>query len=110
MPNPPSRAPDSTVTEATQPNQAIIYRLCSDKNPLHIAPDMAAMGGFDRPILHGLCFFGFASRAVLKEFCANDVTQFKKVSVRFTSHVFPGDTLITEMWREGNTVVFTQKT
>jgi acyl dehydratase len=110
MPKKPDRAPDATVTEPTQPNQAILYRLCSDNNPLHISPSQAATGGFERPILHGLCFFGFASRAILSSFCGNDVTKFKKVAVRFTSHVFPGETLITEMWREGNTVVFTQKT
>lgn len=110
LPAAPNRAPDRSITEATQPNQAILYRLNSDSNPLHIAPEMAAMGGFDRPILHGLCSFGFAARAVLKEFCNNDVTAFKEINTRFTSHVFPGESLVTDMWQEGDKVIFTTKT
>ena len=110
LPATPDRAPDRTVSEQTAPNQAILYRLNSDLNPLHISPDMAAMGGFEKPILHGLCTFGFSTRAVLKEYCNNDVSAFKSISTRFTSHVFPGETLITEMWQEGDKVIFTTKT
>ena len=110
LPSVPKNAPNKVSTDHVLPNQAILYRLSGDTNPLHIAPEMAALGGFDRPILHGLCFYGIAGRAVLKEFCGDDVTKFKSISARFTSHVFPGETLITEMWSTSNGVIFQQKT
>lgn len=98
----PERAPDKMVEMPTLPIQAMIYRLSGDRNPLHIDPDFAKMAGYDRPILHGLCTFGHVGRAVLREYCGNDPTRFTAMSVRFSGVVYPGDTIITEMWDEGS--------
>ena len=105
---PPDRAPDKTVSMQTQSNQAMVYRLSGDRNPLHVDPDFAKMAGYDRPILHGLCSFGHVGRAVLAEYCDNDPERFTGMSVRFSGVVFPGDTITTEMWDTGDGKVILQ--
>ncbi len=91
--------PDFVQEEATQLTQALLYRLAGDANPLHADPAMAARGGYHVPILHGLCTFGFAARAILKRCCGNDAEKLRSISARFSSHVFPGEMLVTEIWQ-----------
>ncbi len=99
---PPDRAPDHQVTYQTSPDQALVYRLSGDRNPLHSDPSFAAMGGFDRPILHGLCTYGFTGRALLHTLCGSDVDRFRHVEGRFASPVLPGDALTVAMWNTGD--------
>jgi acyl dehydratase len=99
---PPDRAPDKTAEMQTLPIQAMIYRLSGDRNPLHIDPAFAKMAGYDTPILHGLCTLGHAGRAVLGAYCDNDPARMTGLAVRFSGVVFPGDSIITEMWDEGD--------
>lgn len=101
---PPKRSPDAVVEEATTDEQAAVYRLSGDRNPLHIDPEFSKVGGFDVPILHGLCFFGIAGKAIWKTY-----GQYRNIKVRFAGTVLPGQTIVTEMWKEGNTVVFQAK-
>lgn len=105
---PPKRAPDAAVEYPTMPQQALLYRLSGDKNPLHADPDFARMGGFDRPILHGLCTFANVGRAVIQAFAGDDPTRFRSIKVRFVRPVMPGDTIVTEMWRASETEVLLQ--
>ena len=108
---PPDRKPDKSISTKTLPQQALIYRLSGDMNPLHADPDFAKMGGFDRPILHGLCTYGIAGRAVLAAWCDNDPKRLKSFEVRFSGVVFPGETITTDMWQvERGKVALTAKT
>lgn len=97
----PDRPPDHVVTQATLPQQALLYRLCGDRNPLHADPAFAAAAGFDRPILHGLCTYGFAGRALLAALCGNDPVRFRSMSGRFSHPVVPGQRLTTQIWSTG---------
>jgi len=98
----PDGKPDHEVTYRTRPDQALIYRLSGDRNALHSDPTFASRAGFDRPILHGLCSFGFTGRALLHAVCEGDVSRFRSMSARFTSPVFPGDELTVSVWDSGS--------
>jgi acyl dehydratase len=102
----PDRAPDMQRDIATLPQAALIYRLSGDFNPLHADPRVASAVGFPRPILHGLCSFGVAVRALLKACGGNDPARLKDLQLRFTAPVFPGETIRTEIWQDGATVSF----
>lgn len=102
----PERAPDASIDIATIPQAALIYRLSGDYNPLHADPRIAKGAGFPKPILHGLCTYGVAARAVLKLACDNDPAKLKRFDLRFSSPVYPGETIRTEIWRDGSQVSF----
>lgn len=102
----PQKNPDAVHEQVLNYNQAALYRLSGDKNPLHIDPVMAGQGGFERPILHGLCTFGFAARAVSNNYCDGDPRLLKLMSARFSKHVFPGETLQIEMWEQEDLIIF----
>lgn len=103
--NPPDRAPDTTLEYKTLTQQALLYRLSGDKNPLHVDPMMAKLGGFDVPILHGLCTFGNLGRAVLEAYANDEPERFKSIQVRFSKPVFPGETIVTQMWKMSDTEI-----
>jgi acyl dehydratase len=105
----PNRAPDVIHEEKTLTTQALLYRLSGDINPLHADPDMAKIGRFETPILHGLATHGFTGRALLKHFAGNNPARFKSMKVRFSKEVYPGDTLVVEMWETSEGVLFQTK-
>lgn len=102
----PARPADSTIDLPIRADQAALFRLCGDRNPLHIDPQAARAAGFPAPILHGLCTYGFTCRAVLKSFGCNDVNVIESHAARFVAPIYPGETLRIEMWRDGETVSF----
>ncbi len=105
----PERAPDAVHICDTRPDQALLYALSGDRNPLHRDPQVAKMAGFPRPILHGLCTYGTACRSVLTAMCNYDAASITGFDVRFSSPVFPGETIVTEMWRDGAVISFRAK-
>jgi acyl dehydratase len=102
----PSRAPDAVVTYETRDDQALLYRLSGDRNPLHCDPAFARRAGFERPILHGLCTFGFTGRALLDTVCGGDPARFRSMSGRFSKPLYPGDTITVKIWIDGADVQF----
>ncbi|HEX3809814.1 MAG TPA: MaoC/PaaZ C-terminal domain-containing protein [Rhizomicrobium sp.] len=105
----PTRAPDLVHDCDTRPDQAFIYALSGDRNPLHRDPNVAKMAGFPRPILHGLCTYGTACRAIISTVAKYDPTKITGFHVRFSAPVFPGETISTEMWVDGAVVSFRSK-
>ncbi len=102
---PPDREPDGSVESKTLPQQALLYRLNGDKNPLHCDPDFAKLAGFDTPILHGLCTYGIACKAVVDAALDGDVTRVARYGARFAGVGFPGETFVTRYWRERTSIL-----
>ena len=100
----PSGPPTRSVSYATRPDQALLYRLSGDHNPLHSDPAFARQAGFDRPILHGLCTYGFTGRALLHALCGSDPSRFGAMRARFSRPTMPGDALTVSMWDVGDRV------
>lgn len=105
----PDRAPDHSVSYRTREDQALTYRLSGDRNPLHSDPSFADMAGFPKPILHGLCTYGFTGRALLHTLCDSDPSKFGSMYGRFSKPVMPGDELTVSMWEDGDRVLFQTK-
>ncbi|MBR1223154.1 MaoC family dehydratase N-terminal domain-containing protein [Bradyrhizobium sp. U87765 SZCCT0131] len=102
----PQRAPDRSIDITTRPDQALVYRLCGDRNPLHSDPEFARRAGFPRPILHGMCTYGLTCRAVLQTYADYDPAAFRRHAVRFSAPVFPGETVSVDLWKDGDVVSF----
>ena len=102
----PDRAPDLTVSAKTREDQALTYRLSGDRNPLHADPKFAAAGGFPKPILHGLCTYGFTGRLLLNTLCDGDPAKFGGIEGRFSKPVFPGEELMVSIWKDGDSAIF----
>jgi acyl dehydratase len=100
------RPADVVLEFQTRRDQALLYRLCGDRNPLHADPDIARAAGFETPLLHGLCTYGICCRAVLQAFCEYEPSRLKSHSVRFSAPVFPGDVITVKLWRDGVNVSF----
>lgn len=105
----PDRAPDKVVESRTLPNQALLYRLSGDKNPLHADPEFAKLGGFDVPILHGLCSYGIVCKAVVDNMLDGDVARVARYQARFAGVLFPGETIVTSMWQEDGRILVNAK-
>jgi len=106
---PPERAPDGVIESRSLPQQALLYRLSGDKNPLHADPEFAKMGGFDRPILHGLCSYGIVCKAVVDGVLGGDVSKVARYQARFAGVAFPGETYHVSWWREGKQILIQAK-
>ncbi|RQR22035.1 3-alpha,7-alpha,12-alpha-trihydroxy-5-beta-cholest-24-enoyl-CoA hydratase [Burkholderia sp. Bp9143] len=102
----PDRPADCTVSLPVLPQAGLIYRLSGDHNPIHASPAIARQAGFEQPILHGLCTMGVATRAIIQGGCNDDPERLRSVKLRFSAPVYPGETLLTELWRECNGVSF----
>jgi acyl dehydratase len=102
----PERSPDHVVRFDTRPDQALLYRLSGDRNPLHSDPAFARRAGFARPILHGLCTYGFTGRALMHTVCGSDPARFRQMAGRFSRPTYPGDTLTVSMWADNAEVRF----
>lgn len=102
----PDREPDSSINIGTSPRAALIYRLSGDYNPIHVDPVLARKAGFERPILHGLCTLGVATRAILQACCADQPERLRSLKLRFTAPVYAGESLVTDIWQDGNVVSF----
>jgi len=103
---PPERDPDTVVSYDTRTDQALLYRLNGDRNPLHSDPKFAELAGFPKPILHGLCTYGFTGRALLHGVCGGDPSRFKSMEGRFSTPVMPGDRLDVKIWVDGNEAIY----
>lgn len=102
----PDRAPDLSVDIPTRDNQALIFRLSGDRNPLHSDPEFGTKAGFEKPILHGMCTYGITCRAVLQTFADWDPNAFRRHAAQFRSPVYPGETITVDMWKDGGTISF----
>ncbi len=105
----PEGDPDVVHEIKTKPDQALIFRLSGDYNPLHSDPNFAKTAGFEKPILHGMCTYGIACRSLVESICEGDAKRLKKFDCRFSSPVYPGETIVTEMWKNGSKVHYQSK-
>jgi acyl dehydratase len=106
---PPERDPDGVLESQTLPQQALLYRLSGDKNPLHADPEFAKMAGFDKPIIHGLCSFGVVCKAIVDNVLGGDVTKVARYQARFAGIGFPGETYLTSYWKQDDKILVSTK-